>query len=67
LTLTEPTGMTSRVLTYIKVDARRGPPTASYLGHIETGFRDWGLDPALLRAALAMVAAAGAGEDGSPS
>jgi len=45
------------VLTYIKIDARRGPPTQDYLAHIAAGFADWGLDGAPLRDALVRVGA----------
>ncbi len=48
-----PEGDGAQVLTYIKVDDRRGPPAPDYVQHILDGFADWGLDLALLRAALA--------------
>lgn len=36
-----------RALTYLKIDARRGPPSSDYLSHIVAGYRDWGHDAAL--------------------
>ncbi|MBB4312149.1 gamma-glutamylcyclotransferase family protein [Roseospira marina] len=38
-------------LTYIKIDARSGPPTPAYLAHLEAGYRDWGFESAALWAA----------------
>lgn len=43
------------VLTYIKIDARHGPPTQAYLAHVVAGFQDWGLDQHTLWAAVAAV------------
>jgi len=45
-------GTTHRVLTYIKVDARRGPPRGAYVRHIAAGYHDWGHDLSALLAAL---------------
>jgi gamma-glutamylcyclotransferase (GGCT)/AIG2-like uncharacterized protein YtfP len=52
LRIAGPDGQAAQVLTYVKIDARRGPPTPEYLGHLETGYRDWRLDPAPLLTAL---------------
>jgi len=51
LTIPHPDGHAAEVLTYVKIDARRGAPTAAYMGHIKAGYRDWGLDPTALRVA----------------
>ncbi|MBB4286048.1 gamma-glutamylcyclotransferase family protein [Roseospira goensis] len=53
LTVADAKGRSRAVLTYIKVDARRGPPTEAYYAHIARGYADWGHDPAVLAAALA--------------
>jgi gamma-glutamylcyclotransferase (GGCT)/AIG2-like uncharacterized protein YtfP len=39
--------------TYVERLTRRGPPTAKYVGHLRRGYRDFGLDPSPLEAALA--------------
>ncbi|MBB4266734.1 gamma-glutamylcyclotransferase (GGCT)/AIG2-like uncharacterized protein YtfP [Roseospira visakhapatnamensis] len=49
-------GVSAPVLTYIKVDDRRGPPTQDYLDHVVAGFQDWGFDLAPLRRAVAGAA-----------
>lgn len=54
-------------LTYIKIDARRGPPLPVYLAHIADGYRDWSHDPALLDQALRSVADLPTSPDGAPS
>ncbi|SDE98922.1 gamma-glutamylcyclotransferase family protein [Rhodospira trueperi] len=52
LTLPAETGGDHRILSYIKIDARRGPPTGAYVRHIAAGYDDWGHDLTDLVAAL---------------
>jgi hypothetical protein len=39
--------------TYVERRHRPGPPSAKYVGHLRKGYRDFGLDPSPLEAALA--------------
>lgn len=52
LTLPAETGRDQRVLSYIKIDARRGPPAGAYVRHIAAGYDEWGHDLSELVAAL---------------
>jgi len=51
LTIPHPDGSSAEVLTYVKIDARRGAPTEAYMGHIKAGYRDWAFDPTALKVA----------------
>ncbi len=43
--------------TYVERLHRPGPPAAWYVGHLQQGYRDFGLDPSPLEAALAEAGA----------
>ncbi|WP_170294733.1 gamma-glutamylcyclotransferase [Roseospira navarrensis] len=65
LTAVDAHGRPMPALTYVKIDARRGPPVPAYLGHIEAGYRDWTLEVwALSQAVSAADAAEPSSTDG---
>ena len=53
ITLPEPAGGFAEAWTYLELHHRPGPPEAAYVAHLRQGYRDFGLEPSPLDAALA--------------
>ena len=52
IALPEPAGGFAEAWTYLELHHRPGPPEAAYVAHLRRGYRDFGLEPSPLDAAL---------------